>query len=372
MNNLLLSDLRVPRAHASFNGASGYHLEGDQARLSAEVFVASDANDAEWALQLWACKPHGAARIKVAELPIGLPAYETIVVDGWTHALPPAGDDAHTMALSLASGATGVFNEIHDVVCFPLPTQFIQPRFEGQLYARRDENGLELSVPSASNPRSEDNLSGTLVIELWDLSARYSGGAFEGALLASEEIGSLSGQASAPAQTLNVPLVSLSADAQLTLMLREWTTVGYVTRDFREVTLSSEPLAEASSAAENAAAVTPASAAVSKPAAAKVKATPTAPTKKRAKEVPAAKVTKAIATKATAGSKTEKAAASTDDARVSINDASINELAAIKGLNRNAAEGIIAERPYATLDEVVRAKGMGEKLLARLRDLLRV
>jgi DNA uptake protein ComE-like DNA-binding protein len=60
------------------------------------------------------------------------------------------------------------------------------------------------------------------------------------------------------------------------------------------------------------------------------------------------------------------------DARVSVNEASIDELAAVKGLSRNAAEGIVAGRPYAKLEDVVRAKGMGEKLLVKLSALLRV
>jgi DNA uptake protein ComE-like DNA-binding protein len=375
MNNPLLSDLRVPRAYASFNGASGYRLEGDRARLNAELCVAPDASDAEWALQLWACKPGGAASIKVAELPLGSLAHEAIV-DGWATALPPAGDDAHTMALSLARGEAGVFSEIHDVVSFPLPAQFVQPRFEGQAHAQRNENGLVLNVPSASNPRGEDNLSGTLVIELWALSASYSGGAFEGKLLASAEIGSLSGQATAPGQTLDVSQAMFSADAELTLMLREWTAVGYVTRDFRQITLPSAPSIATSSVVETAVNVSPTPVVSSKPAAVKTKAKAAAPaktaTKTPAKKIAAAKVKEVAATSAVADSKEKKEAAPVTDVRVSINAASIDELAAVKGLSRNAAEGIVSGRPYAKLDDVVRAKGMGEKLLAKLRDLLRV
>ncbi|MCP5340524.1 MAG: helix-hairpin-helix domain-containing protein [Sinobacteraceae bacterium] len=58
------------------------------------------------------------------------------------------------------------------------------------------------------------------------------------------------------------------------------------------------------------------------------------------------------------------------EALPSVNTASADELAAIKGLSKTVAQAIVAGRPYASLDELTRAKGMGEKLLAKLRQQL--
>ena len=55
---------------------------------------------------------------------------------------------------------------------------------------------------------------------------------------------------------------------------------------------------------------------------------------------------------------------------VSVNKASAAELSAVKGLSDTVAKAIIAARPYATLDELVKAKGMGPKLLAKVRGAL--
>ena len=51
-----------------------------------------------------------------------------------------------------------------------------------------------------------------------------------------------------------------------------------------------------------------------------------------------------------------------------LNTASEAELSAVKGLPPSVARAIIAARPFATLDEVCKAKGMGPKMLAKLRD----
>jgi len=47
----------------------------------------------------------------------------------------------------------------------------------------------------------------------------------------------------------------------------------------------------------------------------------------------------------------------------------VAELAAVKGVSQALAAAIVAARPYAGLDDLVKAKGMGEKLLAKLRPL---
>jgi DNA uptake protein ComE-like DNA-binding protein len=55
---------------------------------------------------------------------------------------------------------------------------------------------------------------------------------------------------------------------------------------------------------------------------------------------------------------------------VSINRASIDELAAVKGLSRTVPSAIVKGRPYASLDALIEVRGIGAKTLARLRPAL--
>jgi competence ComEA-like helix-hairpin-helix protein len=57
---------------------------------------------------------------------------------------------------------------------------------------------------------------------------------------------------------------------------------------------------------------------------------------------------------------------------VSVNTATADELASVKGLPAKVAEAIVAKRPYASLDDLLRVKGMGAKLLAKLRSRLKL
>ena len=83
----------------------------------------------------------------------------------------------------------------------------------------------------------------------------------------------------------------------------------------------------------------------------------------------AAAAAKAVAATAPAKAKVSEKATRAE-ALPSVNTASADELAAIKGLSKTVAKAIVAGRPYASLDELTRAKGMGEKLLAKLRQQL--
>ena len=142
-------------------------------------------------------------------------------------------------------------------------------------------------------------------------------------------------------------------------MLREWTPAGYVTRDYRNFAAAPVKVVEAASKAKPVAKAKPAAkpkvAAAEKPVAA-VKA-------------PAAEVKK-VETKAVTEPVKMAAAAKAATKAVSINKATEDELAAIKGLPREVARAIVAGRPYASIEDVCKAKGMGLKKLAKLRDLL--
>jgi DNA uptake protein ComE-like DNA-binding protein len=150
-------------------------------------------------------------------------------------------------------------------------------------------------------------------------------------------------------------------------MLREWTPSGYLTRDFRNIASAAvkpeSVLVEAPViVAEPAPAVEVISAVVAqKPAKAKKETAEPAKVKKAAEPAEPAKEV-AAAKKSGKNKAVSKL--------VSINKASEAELIAVKGLSTGVARAIVAARPFATLDDVCRAKGMGAKLLTKLRDKL--
>lgn len=138
-------------------------------------------------------------------------------------------------------------------------------------------------------------------------------------------------------------------------MLREWTAEGFLTRDFRGfaaplvinpvvertvplvqeppgVQLSEKPPPEAAAAAP-----------AEEPAVASVSAPPT-----------------------------DATLPDPGEGRLSINTAGVNELAAVKGLTKKIAEGIVKKRPFASLDDLHRVKGIGSKLLAKVRSKLKL
>jgi hypothetical protein len=96
------------------------------------------------------------------------------------------------------------------------------------------ENGrVVITIDEIANHRDLGDLSGTLAIELWALERPYSGGGFAGTPLSGTSIGELAGQ-----RALTDCRYDLLFQAPppgtwcLTLMLREWTAAGHLTRDY--------------------------------------------------------------------------------------------------------------------------------------------
>jgi len=351
---------------ARFNGSFGYRLDGDQVELNADLESMAYGNAAQVTLQLWACDGSGQPdhAVKVAECPV-----QTVHgAWGWSPALPPAGRDARTMVMAVASNG-----ELQDIAVLPQTQCFVQPRMSGCNGYRFDEDSVEMSVEAIENPRSADNLSGTLNLELWAVEAPYAGGAFQGLQIAQATLGSLAGEQRLDNLNIRVPAhLPVAGRWYLVLMLREWSADGFVTRDYTAFAqpyevMAAAPVVEASAPAVETAAPAPV-ATPAKPAT-PVKAKAPAKVTKPAEAKPAD--TKPAEPKPAKAAKAEKAPAKKAAAQpVSINTASVDELAEVKGMTRTVAKAIVAGRPYGSVDELVRVKGLGEKSLAKLRDKL--
>lgn len=339
----------------------GYRLEGDQVELNAQI-ESLTGNDDALSLQLWACDASGQPEraIKVGEC--AADAFNGAW--GWSNALPPAGRDARTMVLALTA-----YGEVQDSVTLPNAQQFSQPRLAGCSGYRLENGNVEISVEAIENPREAGNISGGLTVELWALETPYAGGAFAGTQIAQVSVGRLGGEQRLDNLNWHVAaMLPTEGRWYMTLMLREWTASGYVTRDYaaypqtfdadaREV--APQPAAQP---AAKVAVAEPAAKPAAKPAARKAEVKPVA-AKPAAEKVAAPK-------KAEAAKPAAKAEAPAP-AQVSINTASEAELTAIKGLSKTVAKAIVAGRPYASVDALEGVKGLGKKTLDKLRASLK-
>jgi DNA uptake protein ComE-like DNA-binding protein len=342
-------------ALASIGATHGYCFAGDSVQINAELNFAEAALGAasHWALQLWSSAsafPAGQlAGVKVAELTVYPAAgYQSLATT--VAAMPPAGSDEQNMALALVFWGENGLPTVADLAIYPVAESFVQPRLSGSVTCALADGFATLKVDAIENPRAEDNLSGTLALELWALDAPYAGGSWQGIPVASVILGVLGGGQQLDDCSFVVPAAAPEGPGVLTLMLREWGPLGYVTRDYCNLALE-----------------TPA-----KPKAAKAAAKAKAPKEKAAKEP--AKKEKAPKVKA---DKAEKAKAETKPAAkagkakgIAVNAASEAELLAIKGLSAAVAKAIVAGRPYASIDDLGKVKGVGPKLLASLGDEL--
>lgn len=230
------------------------------------------------------------------------------------------------------------------------PTEFPPLALAGNYGYAIQGNRVVITVDEIANRREPGNLSGTLALELWALEKPYVGGPFVGFALAATTIGELRGDHFLAGCRYDLLFKEPPAgEWHLALMLREWEGDGYATRHWVNFDLpycvTDKPVITrngtdnvinvdfAKKPAPPAASVEPAAATV-----------PPAPTKPAAPQA----------------------------AGVSINTASHEELAAVKGVTKKLAENIIASRPHASLEDLLKIKGMGEKLLDKVREALRL
>lgn len=335
--------------HARGNAVSlgpnhGYRFVGDTAILNAELAIRQSAHTGEsWALQLWACDaPYQGGPLsgfKVAEAELDLPVDSdrpnvTPRLEAKAFAQPPAGQREYTMVLVLASGSPGAFDQVHDFSNYPARQGFLAPHFEGSVGYRVTGDAVTFQVERVCNPRPAGNVSGSLALELWALPAPYEGGAVEGARLAQVGLAQIAGESTEGDIERRTSFAQPpEGDWHLSLMLREWTANGYATRDFCNfaVRYQAQPRPGPAPVIEL---LSPASSAPSAELAPSKPAEPSAP------------------------------------ARMSVQRATVEELAALQGLNKKLAAAIVRARPFSSLEDLLRVRGIGEKTLRRLRAFL--
>ena len=215
----------------------GYRIEGDVATVNAEIVRCKpEAAQCDWRLQLWACRePFEGGRIsgvKLVDVAAGTLERTPTVVAASAPVTLPADTRFHSMVMVLASQESGNFATIHDYANFPMSQSFLLPRMSGTVGYRFDGATVHLDVEGVENPRDADNVSGTLSLELWALPERYAGGDFHGTPLAGIGIGTIQGRSSIGPLSFALPLGDAGGDRYVTLMLREWTANGYMTRDY--------------------------------------------------------------------------------------------------------------------------------------------
>jgi hypothetical protein len=330
-----------PTSAVKIGPVHGYAIEGDLARLNAELApvrgdgsgtgeLANPSSARGWALQLWACDgPHTGgplSGIKIAEAPIALPVgtpdqAHHLHTEAFAHL--PADRKDYAMVLVLASGTGSALEQVHDYANFPARQPFFVPHLDGAIGYQVDEAEVTLRAGRVVNPRSTDNRSGSLVLELRALTDAEAS-SLDGHVLASAPLGRLDGQASFEGVEIRAPYAAPPAgEWPLALVLAEYTAEGFVARDsFRfPVAATAMPVV----------ATTPSGTPAAEPA-------------------PAAKEAR----------------------RVSIQTATIEELTTVPGITRKLAVEIVRARPYRSIDELVKARGIGDKMLRKLREWLTV
>jgi hypothetical protein len=105
--------------------------------------------------------------------------------------------------------------------------------FAGACGCTVEDDRIVINIAEIANHRDLSNLSGTLGIELWAFERAYSGGGFTGIPLCGTSIGELAGQRVLTDCRYDLLFQEPPPGTwSLTLMLREWTAGGYVTRDY--------------------------------------------------------------------------------------------------------------------------------------------
>lgn len=259
-----------------------------------------------------------------------------------------------------------------------------------------------ITINEIQNQREFNQTSGTLSIELWALRQPHQGGQFDGIAVAGTQIGEVLGQHFLANCQYDLIFQAPPAGTwYLTLMLREWTEAGFQTRDFVNFDLpyvvtwtpsvvqgnpdnvinvsfaeTEDEKEEQNTSAEVKEKVSTASEIKVENRAELEEKEAKAEIKTKVESVkPAASVAPAESAKPAASKPAISKPAPAKPVKVeaekaqgvSINEASVDEIAAIKGVSKKLAVKIVESRPFENLEQLVKVRGMGEKLLKRIR-----
>lgn len=216
-----------------------YSFSGDRVTLSANVTFSEDdlSDSSEWYLQLWARSndmSDDSQGIKIAQIQI-FPSRTSEFFRGDSPVMLPAKSGEQFMMLALAEIPSNGIAVIRKTAPFDHLERFYTPKIEGNVHLDWFDDSVNIQIDEISNPRDSHNLSGTLNLELWALPEKYTGGSWSGSQLAIASVGVIAGGEQIKPCPLTVPASKPESGTHLTLMLREWTSQGFVTRDFREV-----------------------------------------------------------------------------------------------------------------------------------------
>lgn len=360
----LTSSARRTEQPLQVGSRHGYRIEGDQAVINAELSVPAYHPGGAWALELWASeRPYQGGELsglKVSEVALELPtplAPHTHRVEATVPARLPLQGRAYFMYLALVE--RGRERRLRDVASYPALESFPAPQLLGEVGYELCGHEVRLHTAGIANPRGAGNLSGTLSLELWawPLEVPAAMDAEQGLCLGAAQLQPVAGGEQLSGLQCRAPFREPPAGSYaLSLLLREWThAYGYVTRDRRDFALPYR--------------VAPAGEAPADVVAPSVSVAP--PSEAAAEPPPAAAAEEpAVAVEAAAAEPPASMAVPKGTRGVSINLASIEELARVKGLNRKLAKAIVEQRPFASIDALIDVRGIGKKTLDKLRSLV--
>lgn len=353
----------------------GYVLYEEQIHLNAEVLVFAPSQQPV-SIQLWACQQaFGGGILEGHKIASTSPAYytESSFISEQIAATWPIRQQPYAMVLVLVEGDT-----ILSYVNFSYSQTFLLP-YLSEVKTQFTATDIYIDIGQIYSPRARDNLSGTLSLELWAVSAPYLGDPCEGELLTIQLLGVLAGQG----EWTNYQLTaSVPSHAQsLVLLLREWTANGYVTRDYVSLfvpvadaapvatTIESTPEAVVETMTETISPEVVSDVAV-EAIAETVEVITEQPELVLTPDEPAPVKPKKTNKKTTAAPAAKVAAK--NPALPSLNEVSVEHLCSIKGISRAVARTLVESRPYKAWTEVAKLKGVGGKLLAKLQELFRI
>ena len=398
----------LPNAHLGAN--HGYAFNQDSVLLRAAIHLVEPLLAGQsLTLQLWAC-PHSYCSglvhgTKVAEVPVpsnptppGLP----ISVEREVVAKLPLTNRDHAMVLVLAAGPLEQSPHVYDVydVCdfanYPRRERFAGPTLEGTVGYQLDGDQVTLSVEAVRNSRDALNLSGSLSLELHAIrdtqNAQNAQGAQDpatgGHLLANAAVSPINGQSGLFNMQYRTAFAPPPPGSwQLALLLREWVSgLGPVTRDYtlfaqtyeqpaaRPVLTLVKPASPTRTGLKRTARARQRP--LDAPAEPMAKAEPMTKAEPKAEPKPKAEPMMAKAAPVTAHATVQhitpitRLKRPTKSDKVSISTATVDQLTAVKGLNRKWAQAIVKARPFRSLEDLLKIRGIGRTTLSKLRAVL--